>query len=434
MRCKSIVRSATKALTPVHVVNAKTGESVLPEEWEKNVNYLIRYVRDECVRIYSEDLEQVQKDAEGLKGSANSYGRKLGYSSSYKELPKGVLAKSRINELFLHKLFSETNAYMANKNDKKGDLAFGEVINLGAVNAQMASLLVNQNGEIELRFKVWEGDYIFTFQLPEYAKNRNLVGISLPLITPKGFIFCLMEEPTPLQGKGIIGVDLGRVEPFTAAVVDDKGRSLKKLTASHRLKNANARRERLLAEKAHLISKIRAYEELGLDASILRHHKVLVSRKALRLGDDIAHGIGHEISREAVHRNIPVVHIEDLSWVHGARYGSKWAHSKSGDSITHKCARRGVKTKKVNARNTSQSCSSCGTKIRHDTKKRLILCSDCRLMLDRDFNAALNIARDVNRNGFPLAFGAKGGTCRDAGLVLQGVGRGALSLSESDTS
>ena len=71
---------------------------------------------------------------------------------------------------------------------------------------------------------------------------------------------------------------------------------------------------------------------------------------------------------------------------------SRWTHSKDQTAITHKLTRTGHKVRKVNPRDTSQLCNKCGTKIIHKKGTRQVVCSACSIVLDRDVNAAINIA------------------------------------------
>ncbi|MDP1759898.1 MAG: transposase, partial [Candidatus Woesebacteria bacterium] len=50
----------------------------------------------------------------------------------------------------------------------------------------------------------------------------------------------------------------------------------------------------------------------------------------------------------------------------------------------------------VNPRNTSQNCSSCGNSVKKDLSVRTHSCPFCGLVLDRDYNAAINILNISN--------------------------------------
>lgn len=63
------------------------------------------------------------------------------------------------------------------------------------------------------------------------------------------------------------------------------------------------------------------------------------------------------------------------------------------------CAGRVMK--QVDPRNTSQNCSSCGTKVKKSPSVRTHKCPECGLMLDRDYNAAINILQKSIRTDCP---------------------------------
>ncbi|WP_375340110.1 zinc ribbon domain-containing protein [Okeania sp. KiyG1] len=50
-----------------------------------------------------------------------------------------------------------------------------------------------------------------------------------------------------------------------------------------------------------------------------------------------------------------------------------------------------MKTIAVNPKNTSQNCSNCGEKVPKELSTRIHSCPHCRVVIDRDVNAAINI-------------------------------------------
>ncbi len=60
--------------------------------------------------------------------------------------------------------------------------------------------------------------------------------------------------------------------------------------------------------------------------------------------------------------------------------------------LSYKAAEAGREVIKVNPRNTSQNCSGCGMKVPKTLATRMHKCPYCNLSLDRDINAARNIA------------------------------------------
>lgn len=67
------------------------------------------------------------------------------------------------------------------------------------------------------------------------------------------------------------------------------------------------------------------------------------------------------------------------------------------DMLSYKAEDAGKRVVKVNPAYTSQICSNCGTMVAKDLSVRLHTCPNCKVELDRDVNAAINI----------LSFGTK---------------------------
>ncbi|WP_063036598.1 RNA-guided endonuclease TnpB family protein [Nocardia pseudovaccinii] len=73
---------------------------------------------------------------------------------------------------------------------------------------------------------------------------------------------------------------------------------------------------------------------------------------------------------------------------------------------------------------STQSCSSCGAKTKLPLAERLYCCGSCGLVIDRDHNAAINLARlgDTTHTGGGMGTGTGSGP---AANVSVGQGRGA---------
>jgi putative transposase len=59
--------------------------------------------------------------------------------------------------------------------------------------------------------------------------------------------------------------------------------------------------------------------------------------------------------------------------------------------LEYKAESAGIQVIAVNPSNTTQACSGCGRLVAKDLSVRVHACPDCRLVLDRDVNAARNI-------------------------------------------
>ena len=60
--------------------------------------------------------------------------------------------------------------------------------------------------------------------------------------------------------------------------------------------------------------------------------------------------------------------------------------------LSYKAEEAGRKLIKVDPKNTSQNCSGCGEKVPKALAVKVHKCPHCNLSLDRDINAAYNIA------------------------------------------
>jgi len=74
-------------------------------------------------------------------------------------------------------------------------------------------------------------------------------------------------------------------------------------------------------------------------------------------------------------------HISDASWNTFIR------------NLEYKAVTSGSELMKVNARNTSKTCSKCGTIVEMPLNKRKFLCQNCGFACHRDLNASINILK-----------------------------------------
>lgn len=392
MKSNKPIISALPRLEPAHIVRTSTGEILTWEAYqEQALHPFLDWVERETERLYNLDPAQVHKDAETLKGNANSYSRSLGYQPAHMELPREVKAKSRLGELVHYKLFSETAAFVRNPNPRKREHKFSRTVNLGAVDSQMARLERDQD-QLILSWKCWEDEYTLIFNIPSYLSSRKITKWSLPVVSSGGFIFSTQETPIFKTKQIVAGVDLGRVEPFTMAILSSRGKLAAEYRARPQVRATNRKRERILAEIHHTRTKKHAYDALGIPSDHLTTEISRMRNKASRLGASLKNEVAADIARKTTKHEVSLLRVEDLRWATGKKYGSRWNHGTTINKIEHTNARHGIRTQRVNPRGTSQSCHKCGTTITHNTRTRTVWCGECKTRLDRDVNAALNIA------------------------------------------
>lgn len=405
---KKLISSLTP-LRPINVTNLSTGEVSNIDELDEQLLNLLEYVRNNVKNYYSNPANKEKLHNDILTSppmfSPAEWARQRGYLLD--DLPEPeVKARSRIQKLYQHKLITEVSSYVLNSNLRKQVPSFGLKINLGAVDSQMATLSVIDD-VLTLRLKAWHYDYLIDFNIPHYINNRNILKWSLPTIeVVKGypvFVFSIQEKSRNRgsQFSQIAGLDLGRNEPYTMSITNLKGSRIAHYTTSGRLRQLNNKRERLLTEKSQILKKSDHYAKLGIDNTILKLEATRTGGKASKLAQVIAQQISAEITRKLTKHNLNTLAVENLSWVHGAKYGSKWNHSQIQQKLEHSLAREGIQMKKVNPKNTSQTCHKCGARITHNTKKRTIHCNDCKIVLDRDINPSLNITKKLIKPSAP---------------------------------
>lgn len=411
---KSGLVSALPGMRPTLILDRITGEVLTQEHLDWNLTSLVTAVTTAANEYYQEHKELVKGELKGYTGRPQpaEYARGKGWTL-LDGLPRDVKVKSRVERLARFNLVQTVSSYVLNPNPLKQEPRFNATVNLGAVDSAMASLEL-QGNQLILSFKCWSGDYLLYFTVPPYIFQRNVIKYSLPTIrNVKGeWVFGYsIQEATEARGPGIYkaGVDLGRVEPFTLAVLNEQDKRIAHYTSSGRLKQVNLKRERLLVEKQYLTAKIGAYQTLGLDSTGLKQEQDYKRSKITRLGVEVAKQLGAEVTQKLTKHKVSILNVEDLRWAAGVRYGSRWNHAKQQEHLQHALARKGVSVKKVNPRNTSKDCHNCGNELDYNSKTRTVWCNECKNKLDRDYNAAINIARDKNKNSKFVSPPASGG-------------------------
>lgn len=432
-RKKPDLISAIPPLYPISIVNAKTGELVELDEFGKDINLLVSFVQKESERLWGEEKASLEaRIDESTAKQAAEVGREIGINANLISLSRDVKAQSRIERLIRYNVITSARSYYNSDVETKKEPSFASYINLGAIDAQMATVTRIDDTHVELFFKCWKTEYLLIFKLPDYVLKRDIIKITLPTIKQWGeswvFIFNIEEKSaTPvINDKYVIGIDLGRVEPFTLAVVHvSSGSRVAQYTASPRIRELVAKRDRLNQELGHMKTKSDAHKSLGFRKQVLEAERSYTRAKRNRIIESISWQIAKEIDRIAGIHKARFIALEDLSWVNPKHGMSRWTHSQDQTAIIHKLTRSGHKTHKVSPHNTSQDCSKCGGVVTHKAGKRLVVCSDCSVTLNRDVNAAVNIAVR------PLHKRSKGSNCSLTGQVTTGFSRSNKRLSTS---
>ena len=208
------------------------------------------------------------------------------------------------------------------------------------------------------------------------------------------FDIAIEHEVDTRQTKKVVGVDLGKVEPFIATVIDpeSKHRSAPYHVNYKRWLDSLVEKEKKRRYLAtHLHKKADLCEKYNRDqhAQVLRTEAKRVSAKATRIKHEISQCIASQVVSIA-DQNDTHVSLENLSWLDSQ--GGRWPHAEIQSRIENTAKRYGLKVVKVSAKDTSRTCSHCGGKTSNNPKTRVGACTDCSFSLDRDVSASREIA------------------------------------------
>ena len=192
----------------------------------------------------------------------------------------------------------------------------------------------------------------------------------------------------------IVGVDLGKVEPFVATVLnpEDNHRSAPyHVRYKGRLGSLVKKEQKRRNLSTHLYKKADLCEKYNGDqhAQTLKTEARRVSAKATRIKHEISQCIASQIVSVA-DQNDAHIAVENLSWLDSQ--GGRWPYAEIQSRIENTAKRYGLKVTKVSAKNTSRTCSRCGGKAFNNSKTRVGACSTCGFLLNRDVSASREIA------------------------------------------
>jgi len=224
--------------------------------------------------------------------------------------------------------------------------------------------------------------------VPSYfGKYRELEKGRTQIIRVDNDWYALISVKYPveqeIEPEGVLGVDLGIRQ---IAVVSNSEGNVNEFYGSERLE----RRKQLKSVQDALMEK----KSGGSNASRALQR---LSGKRSRFMDNVNHNISKEIVETAKHYRYKIA-VENLT---GIRNGSpsqtlremlnQWAYRDLVDKIEYKAEAAGIPIDYVDPRKTSKTCSKCGSENDVGSAKQYN-CSDCGVELNRDLNAARNIA------------------------------------------
>ena len=237
------------------------------------------------------------------------------------------------------------------------------------------------------------------FRLPDNELRFSEGKVCRPTIrlNNKGqvvFDLAIEHEAQQRDTNKVVGVDLGKVEPFVATVIDPRAKH--RSTPYHanykrRLGSLVKKEQQRRTLATHLYERANLCEKHSRDqhALVLRTEAKRVSAKATRIKHEISQCIASQIVSVA-DKNNAHVSLENLSWLDAK--GGRWPHAEIQHRIESTAKRYGLKVVRVSAKDTSRTCSRCGGKVSNNAKSRVGTCSVCGFSLNRDVSASREIA------------------------------------------
>ena len=190
------------------------------------------------------------------------------------------------------------------------------------------------------------------------------------------------QEPQPLpETMEAIGLDVG----LTSFVVDSEGNEIENPRCAEQSADKLAKLQKKLARAVK-----GSNNRKSIKGKIAKLHKRINCQR-----DDFL----HKLSRMYVN-NFDIICIEDLdvkglkeeghnNGIHRSIHDASW--SKFAFMLSYKAQSAGRKLIKVDPRNTTQKCSSCGSIVKKELSNRMHECPYCGFSCNRDYNASMNI-------------------------------------------
>ncbi len=193
-----------------------------------------------------------------------------------------------------------------------------------------------------------------------------------------------VPEKKPFKPQGFLGVDFGYYNIIVVA--DERGREVMRFQGDE------------LIQRKEYYEKLRARRQQRL-MSIFGIKDKDLGHKDRNYVNNLNHKIAKELVLTAKRMRKAIV-IEKLKGVKKNRNAKKirkilhrWSYYNLIQKIKYKAKLEGVPVIEVSPRNTSKTCSNCGFIYKNFKNQRLFHCPNCGLIIDRDLNASINIAR-----------------------------------------
>lgn len=313
--------------------------------------------------------------------------------------PQEIITKSRVEKLCQDQLVSKLKKWDGSYKTKPNA---GYSINLGAIDKQMAILTVKKHttqNEIWLMLKAWEKELLLCFNTPKKYAQADKICLPNISINPQGKIVysfnCQFKDNKPkISSEFVLGIDRGIQQFATWSIVRiSNGEIVSHGVLSQDFNHLYGKIKRLNSELKGLY---KAIDKSSKTNNVKRYnilYKQLLGKKAKLkvLKTKLCQQAAQElVAVSSVFGNCMIM-IEDLSWA--GNWKSRVPFGLLKQWLEHYAVLSGTHVQSVNPAYTSSTCSGCNNPSKNKFIKRDFLCIECGNILDRDINAAVNIAR-----------------------------------------
>lgn len=313
-------------------------------------------------------------------------------------IPGTILSRSRVEKLITEQIAGKIGKWNGDPRLKPNA---GYSINLGAVDRQMAMLTV-RGDEAWLSCNAYDKRLLLCFNIPRHLRHASKV--CLPSVTWRpstgrvSFSFAFQYgAPLPaISSEYVLGVDRGIREFATFSVTRTRDGSVVCAgTLSTRLHQLSARISRM----EHEVKCLHPLIDACIDRrDLLRYHVLMGQltgkrRRLTALRALLCKESAMEIVAVAQHYGNCMIMLEDLSW--SGNWHSRVPFGLFKSWLEFTAVKAGTHVQLVNAAYTSRECANCGETSDYTLNPgtREFECHQCAARLDRDVNAAINIAR-----------------------------------------
>lgn len=232
--------------------------------------------------------------------------------------------------------------------------------------------------------------------LPKNVRKQATGKVAKPRFMRKKltgeYTGCVSYEvlvPNELSSEKILGVDLGKVKPFSASALDGDGRVSTEYVISKRTKHLFDKYGRIQESLSRLLAKQVRCEGLDTSEKFARRATEIdeVRAKCRRLRDEITRFVALDIVLCALAEDCGCVHVERLSWL-DAR-GGRWNHSEVQAAVESVAPLFGLRVYKVDAAYSSRVDPTSG-ELGAECGRAVVFADGW--VVDRDYLATVNLA------------------------------------------